>query len=446
MHHACIMHSPSTRPASRNISDMLTFNYFLLHYLLYEQSKLLVLPHFPSYVKIHTLNFNHQTYNLASCNRASYNKPLKNILLKTFLTLFLIAHQNHSLLQKVQKMDISTTPTTPFTYEFIKKALAYTGVLVGQGSGGVVTAITIHGIEYALKQSEDEYLIYELLHEAEMYKTLQCHHNNLVGLPRIFNQPSLDAPYLLMTKYHSNLADLSDQNPDGFHPQTIYLIWIELLHILQYIHSKGIIHGDIKPGNIVMDRRGQHDYPHIIDFGNSEYYIHPKTGLHVPNNDTDLRCTAPYASDAHLQGTTQSRRDDLESLFYAMLNLLFGVSNSLWVFQSFPDAVLEHRAVEITEDSVAAFSVHLWAYYQYVKNLTYEEEPDYEYLATFIRHALRDQLQFPRPVEEGEEEGEEAEEYPSPIPEEVCPHPILEEEEEPEEEEEEYPSPIPGEE
>jgi serine/threonine protein kinase len=42
-----------------------------------------------------------------------------------------------------------------------------------------------------------------------------------------------------------------------------------LIKSLEHIHSKSIIHSDIKPENIIMDRLGR---PHIADFGIASYY------------------------------------------------------------------------------------------------------------------------------------------------------------------------------
>jgi TolB-like protein/predicted Ser/Thr protein kinase/Flp pilus assembly protein TadD len=37
-----------------------------------------------------------------------------------------------------------------------------------------------------------------------------------------------------------------------------------LAHTLNYAHQRGVLHGDIKPGNILIDRKGE---PHLTDFG-----------------------------------------------------------------------------------------------------------------------------------------------------------------------------------
>lgn len=67
---------------------------------------------------------------------------------------------------------------------------------------------------------------------------------------------------ILMPKYELDLHSL----PIPVHPSLCRHIFTDLLIAVQYIHSKGWMHGDIKPQNIFLDASG---VPRIGDYGSS---------------------------------------------------------------------------------------------------------------------------------------------------------------------------------
>ena len=79
----------------------------------------------------------------------------------------------------------------------------------------------------------------------------------------------------------------------------------QLFH-LEFIHSRHIIHCDIKPDNILVGRGSFIRLVHLIDFGFARWFRDPRTFIHTPHQKNQLLVgTACYASMNTLLGTTK---------------------------------------------------------------------------------------------------------------------------------------------
>jgi eukaryotic-like serine/threonine-protein kinase len=81
---------------------------------------------------------------------------------------------------------------------------------------------------------------------------------------------------------------------------------------LAALHREGIVHGDLKPSNIMLKRSGN---AKLVDLG-SAFDIEQ-----VPNQRT---CTPTYAAPEVLEGAESSPRSDLASLGYVLIEMLSG--------------------------------------------------------------------------------------------------------------------------
>lgn len=96
------------------------------------------------------------------------------------------------------------------------------------------------------------------------------------------------------------------------------------------LHAHGIVHRDIKPENITISD-GRLEKLFLIDFGLAKRFL-TKDGQHCQCvQNKGLTGTVRYASANAIYGTvednvgtTLSRRDDLESLFYSLIYLIKG--------------------------------------------------------------------------------------------------------------------------
>jgi serine/threonine protein kinase len=168
----------------------------------------------------------------------------------------------------------------------------------------------------------------------------------------------------------------------------------QMVEILKYIHDKHIIHQDIKPDNFVTSYGENKNNIYLLDFGLARKYRSSTTLKHYPKLEKKkLTGTARYASIHALNGTTQSRRDDLESVGYVLMYFLRG--NLPWqglVVKNKNDkyAAIKEKKISTTANELCkGFPKEFEEYVNYTRNLDYEDEPDYNYLKNLFLNVLK---------------------------------------------------------
>lgn len=179
----------------------------------------------------------------------------------------------------------------------------------------------------------------------------------------------------------------------------------QMLSRVQTIHEKNLIYRDIKPDNFLIGRSGSKtaNVIHVVDFGMAKQYRDPKTKQHIPYRERkSLSGTARYMSiNTHL-GREQSRRDDLEALGHVFMYFLRG--GLPW--QGLKAATNKQKYEKIGEkkqttpvkDLCDGFPDEFSKYLMYVRNLGFEDTPDYDYLRDLFTQALKNTGE----VEDGE--------------------------------------------
>lgn len=95
-------------------------------------------------------------------------------------------------------------------------------------------------------------------------------------------------------------------------PGVAVAILRDCLAALASLHREEIVHGDIKPSNIMLKRTGK---TKIVDIGSA---------FDVDNPPTPRTCTPAYAAPEVLEGSETTPRSDLASLGYVLIELLSG--------------------------------------------------------------------------------------------------------------------------
>ena len=168
---------------------------------------------------------------------------------------------------------------------------------------------------------------------------------------------------------------------------------IQALSCLEYIHSKDYIHRDIKPANFLVGNPDTSQL-YLIDFGNARKYRSTRTGKHIKLFKSNLIYgSLIFLSFNTLKGMEQTRRDDLESLGYVIIYLYIGsLSWNNLKYKDVIQGIIKTKKIReklSTENICKGMPEEMINYMNYVKNLKYDEKPDYEYLRSLFMNILK---------------------------------------------------------
>ncbi|XP_052176320.1 casein kinase 1-like protein HD16 [Diospyros lotus] len=223
-------------------------------------------------------------------------------------------------------------------------------------------------------------------YEWQVYNTLGGSH----GVPRVhYKGRQGDYYVMVMDMLGPSLWDVWNNNTHMMSTQMVACIAVEAISILEKMHYRGYVHGDVKPENFLLGPTGTPDEKKLflVDLGLATRWQDGSSGLHVAYDQRPdvFRGTVRYASvHAHL-GRTGSRRDDLESLAYTLIFLLRG--RLPW--QGFQGEnkgflVCKKKMATSPESLCSLCPLPFRQFVEYVVNLKFDEEPNYaKYISLF---------------------------------------------------------------
>ena len=214
-----------------------------------------------------------------------------------------------------------------------------------------------------------------------------------VGIPKLLSFGE-DKKYNILVEnlLGKSLGKILNENNKKIPLKDSLMIAIQIIERLEYLHSKLLIHRDIKLENFLIG----YDDPYIIyliDYGFCKKYRSKRTGNHVKfSKQTKFTGTVSYGSINSLKGNQSSRRDDLESAAYSIIRLMKGSlpwesikgKTRIEILQKVYEIKISISAEQLCE----GLPNEIKEFFLYSKHLNFEQEPNYKYCYSLFNNVL----------------------------------------------------------
>jgi len=207
--------------------------------------------------------------------------------------------------------------------------------------------------------------------------------------------------FLVMPRYGTDLQTVLDDSKSSLSLESASSIATQIINSLEYLHSMGYVHKDLKGNNMIFtrDQSGVNDKIFLVDYGLASRYIH--MGIHRPF-EPDARSahegTLEYVSrDGHLGCV--SRRGDMECMVYVIIEWLGGTLP--WDTETderLKPNIIQQMKIEAFHDVKGFLTYKAFKGKTFppvvedlmnsVKKMRFEEAPDYNHFRSLFRPYL----------------------------------------------------------
>lgn len=263
---------------------------------------------------------------------------------------------------------------------------------LGGGSfGDIFLGVGQNGEQVAVKFEKHSTRCPQLRHEYKVYRELQ----NCPGFGRVYfygTHNNFNA--MVMDLFGPSLEDLFTKCGRRFSLKTVLRVADQLLERMDTMHSRHLIHRDVKPANFVVGPGSGCQTIFCIDFGLSTRYRHPRTLQHIPyRRGRSLTGTPRYASVNNHLGVEQSRRDDLESIGFVLVYFLKG--SLPWQGLKARNAKQKYKIIMERKQAISIQQLcqglpqQFAEYLAYCRSLKFEAKPNVPYLQGLLRDLFK---------------------------------------------------------
>ena len=263
--------------------------------------------------------------------------------------------------------------------------------LLGKGGfGHLFLGRSIHENAFIAIKVEEQSPRSRLAWEYQIIKEL----SDGEGIPKVYRlHRGKKHNYLIMQLLGKSLDKLFVDMKKKFSIKTVCMIAYQMVQRIEFVHSKGYIHRDVKPGNFLLGKNLDRKKIYIIDFGLSKKYIDKSTNKHIIYKEgKGLTGTARYVSLNTHYGIEQSRRDDIEGIAYNLIYFAKGklpwqgvkTKNKKEKHKKIMELKEEYNPDKLCEGLPEEFPTLL----KYSRKLDFEEKPDYKNIKIMFKQLM----------------------------------------------------------
>ena len=263
--------------------------------------------------------------------------------------------------------------------------------LLGKGGfGHLFLGRSIHENSFIAIKVEEQSPRSRLAWEYQILKEL----SDGEGIPKVYRlHRGKKHNYLIMQLLGKSLDKLFVDMKKKFSIKTVCMIAYQMVQRIEFVHSKGYIHRDVKPGNFLLGKNLDRKKIYIIDFGLSKKYIDKSTNKHIIYKEgKGLTGTARYVSLNTHYGIEQSRKDDIEGIAYNLIYVAKGklpwqgvkTKNKKEKHKKIMELKEEYNPDKLCEGLPEEFPTLL----KYSRKLDFEEKPDYKNIKIMFKQLM----------------------------------------------------------
>jgi len=207
------------------------------------------------------------------------------------------------------------------------------------------------------------------------------------GIPKIYHFGECDKyNALVMELLGPSLEKVFRECEHKFSVKTTTKLAIQLVDLMEYIHSRRVIFRNVKPENFCLGRPNTKyaNQLYVIGFIHANVYMN-ESQEHIPKiKGMPFAGTPRYMSLRTHKGKEQSRRDDLESIGHMLIYFIRGklpwqglqANNDAEKYDKIYRVKKNTKLEELCDDMPNEY----YHYMLYVRTLKFVHEPNYIYL------------------------------------------------------------------